>query len=54
MPMRRGPPVLARTTSKTSRLAEFRSRRELIPQTGYQVRDSPLVIVGGSKPAQPN
>ena len=30
---------------KTSRLAEFCSRRELVAQTGHQVRDWPLVIL---------
>jgi hypothetical protein len=37
--------VLERTTFKTSRLAEFCSRRELIAQTGHQVRDWPLVVL---------
>jgi hypothetical protein len=42
---RKPAPVLERTTFKTSRLAEFCSQRELIAQTGHQVRDWPLVIL---------
>jgi hypothetical protein len=38
-------PALERTTFKTSRLAEFCSRRELVAQTGHQVHDWPLVIL---------
>jgi hypothetical protein len=42
---RKPAPVLERMTFKTSRLAEFCSQRELIAQTGHQVRDWPLVIL---------
>jgi hypothetical protein len=38
-------PALERMTFKTSRLAEFCSRRELVAQTGHQVHDWPLVIL---------
>jgi DNA topoisomerase VI subunit B len=37
--------ALERVAFKTSRLAEFCSRRELVAQTGHQVRDWPLVIL---------
>jgi DNA topoisomerase VI subunit B len=37
--------TLQRVAFKTSRLAEFCSRRELVAQTGHQVRDWPLVIL---------
>jgi DNA topoisomerase VI subunit B len=37
--------TLERVAFKTSRLAEFCSRRELAAQTGHQVRDWPLVIL---------
>jgi hypothetical protein len=37
--------TLKRVAFKTSRLAEFCSRRELVAQTGHQVRDWPLVIL---------
>jgi DNA topoisomerase VI subunit B len=38
-------PRLARVAFKTSRLAEFCSRRELVAQTGHDVSDWPLVIL---------
>ena len=38
-------PLLARTIFKTSRLAEFCSKRELTNQTGHAVEEWPLVIV---------
>jgi hypothetical protein len=41
----RSAPVLDRLTFKTSRLAEFCSRRELVAQTGHRVQDWPLVIL---------
>jgi DNA topoisomerase VI subunit B len=38
-------PILARETFRTSRLAEFCTRRELVAQTGHAADDWPLVIV---------
>jgi DNA topoisomerase VI subunit B len=43
-PRRRLAPVLQRATFRTSRLAEFCSRRELVAQSGHGVEDWPLVI----------
>jgi hypothetical protein len=37
--------TLQRVTFKTSRLAEFSGRRELVAQTGHAVEDWPLVIL---------
>ena len=42
---KRPSPTLQRVAFKTSRLAEFCSRRELVAQTGHQVCDWPLVIL---------
>ena len=42
---RRSAPLLNRIAFKTSRLAEFCSRRELVAQTGHPVEDWPLVIL---------
>ena len=38
-------PTLRRDTFKTSRLAEFCSRRELVNQTGHAVEEWPFVIL---------
>src|SRR6516165_511877 len=36
---------LVRTTFKTSRVMDFFTEKELVTQTGHEVRDWPLVIV---------
>lgn len=38
-------PSLSRHVFKTSRLAEFSSKKELVNQTGHAVEDWPLVIL---------
>jgi DNA topoisomerase VI subunit B len=40
-----GTHALARKIFKTSRLAEFRSQKELVNQTGHAVDDWPLVVL---------
>jgi DNA topoisomerase VI subunit B len=38
-------PTLGRTTFRTSRLADFCSRKELIAQTGHREQQRPLVTL---------
>jgi DNA topoisomerase VI subunit B len=44
-PRKRPAPTLERVTFKTSRLAEFCGEKELVAQTGHDVRDWPMVIL---------